>query len=705
MFISASTISPLPLSASRRTADRQELPLPRRLRPGPRPLPAVLTLVEADGPQRLDIVDETGKPLCAQILAPGRLEGVLLPPDAAGLVLNGTGAGAARLGYYPLEHWRLLLAALRQRTPGGFKGANRVARLMRRELKRVIWASPAAALMGLPAYKRFRQQHVGTFAPAAPADGATTVHFASGAATISLERLAACAAALARQTDRQFRWRVGVPEARLAREGAALKAAVGPHGELVATAGVSEAEALAAALAGIGEGLAVPLDADGTPTRDAVALIRAAVADHPDCDFLYTDEEGLDRFGQPEAPVFKPAFNRHLLQAMDYVGSLRVMRAERLRAFPLRPEFGGAALYDLTLRYLDGLPPAAIRHVPRVAWSGPARAPGFADEATARLAAGALSQRLSVPVETSANGRHLRPLYPLPEPAPLVSIIIPTRDRAGLLGTTLRTLIAATAYRPFELVIVDNGSVEPATFALFEEAARLWPATRIVRDDGDFNFSRLCNAGIAASRGDLLLLLNNDMEIVEPSWLGEMVALASLPATGIVGAKLLYPDRSLQHAGFIIGLRSGAGSHWFPHAGADAPGYRERLLVRQNLSAVTGACLMIRRDCLDAAGPLDEARFAEECNDVDLCLRARRAGFEVVFTPFARLIHHESASRGHATGKERPNRLAERARFEELWEMPTRTDPHFSPNLERDNEYALNAPAPRGSLAPRTDAI
>ncbi|OYX88781.1 MAG: hypothetical protein B7Y75_00130 [Azorhizobium sp. 35-67-5] len=302
-------------------------------------------------------------------------------------------------------------------------------------------------------------------------------------------------------------------------------------------------------------------------------------------------------------------------------------------------------------------------------------------------------------------GGAVRPHLSPPKERPLVSLIIPTRDRADLLGMALRSLIAMTAYRDFEIVIVDNGSVMPETFALFEEIKAIWPATQVVRDDGAFNYPRICNAGVAAARGEMICLLNNDIEVVEAEWLDEMVALASTPRTGIVGAKLLFPDRTLQHAGVVVGLFRYA-AHGFSHAAEDLPGPFGRLASRVNVSAVTGACLMISRACWDRIGPLDAERFAEDCNDIDLCLRARRAGYEVVWTPFACLIHHESASRGRRRTKAHRERLkAQRRRMEALWHTRTLVDPHYNPNLARSSLHAALAEAPEGPRDPRTDAI
>ncbi|OYW37586.1 MAG: hypothetical protein B7Z45_05430 [Azorhizobium sp. 12-66-6] len=328
--------------------------------------------------------------------------------------------------------------------------------------------------------------------------------------------------------------------------------------------------------------------------------------------------------------LFKPAFNRHLLRAVDYFGDLVALRTAHARAIGgARAYLPLAWRYDLLLRAAGALPPEAIRHIPRVAFGrrGAGGWTGFASADQAREAARALEDATGAPVEIRADLK-LRPHYRLPDVPPLVSFVIPTRDRADLMGMALRSLIAHTAYRNFEIVIVDNGSVEPETFALFAEIQAAWPRTIVVRDDGGFNYPRICNAGVDVASGELICLLNNDIEVVDPGWLHEMVSLAALPGTGIVGAKLLFPDRTLQHAGVIAGLFRYA-AHWFSHGAEDMAGHLGRLQARNNLSAVTGACLMISRACWDQIGPLDAERFAEDCNDIDLCLRARAGGFEL----------------------------------------------------------------------------
>lgn len=683
---------------------RFRLPFVLRMRAARDGLPLVVEARGAVFPLALTIRDRTGAIRGREMLAaPG--PGVIHLPAGGALIEVEDQSAALRLGYYPVHKVALKLHAFANGPfAGGFgprwKEAGVAARTLRGALRARLSASPARRSGEAAAYRAFRARFVEDFREVAAAQAAPRLSLLTDAADVAADRLARCARALAAQTDRTFEWIVVVPEDRKMAEGAALAAA---GAQVIASAAPTGGGRLAAALAASTGGLVLVLDAAGRPTRDAVALLRATFARHPDCGLAYADEERLDVAGAPLHGVFHPAFNRHLLEATGYLTACAALPRQDALRLGLAEADGTAAVFDLLLRQSRACGPARIRHVPRVAYGVEDRPPGFGPAAIGD-AARLLSEATGVPVEIT-SGRHLRPLYDAPSPAPLVSIVVPTRDRAALLGTALRTLIAGTEYRAFEIIIVDNGSVERETFALFDEIRAAWPATTVVRDDGGFNFPRICNLGVEAARGEMILLLNNDVEVVEPGWLSEMVALASLPGAGIVGAKLLFPDRTVQHAGAIVGLFRYA-DHWFAHSAADAPGYEDRLLARQNLSAVTAACLLIRRDVWDTIGPLDAERFAEDCNDIDLCLRARRAGFEVVVSPFALLIHHESASRGKKRAKAHRERLkAQRARMEAIWHNSTLVDPHYSPNLDRKSLFAAQARAPEGPRAARTDAV
>ncbi|MCL8385676.1 glycosyltransferase family 2 protein [Xanthobacter aminoxidans] len=695
-------IPPLWLKSAPAATGRAGFALPAvlRLRARRGALAIVLAGEGMDAPLPFTFATTTGGG-DGETLLPGVPTVALVPAGATRIEVEGAPADF-RLGYYPVHKVALKLHAFANGRfeglglPRRWKAAGVAARTLRGALNALVSAAPARRRAEAARYRAFRARFVGDFAEVPAPGAAPRLSLLTDGGSASAADLSACAAALAAQTDRTFEWVVALPPDA---PPALVQAATGAR---VVTAEGGPTQRRAAALAAAEGRLVLFLDAGAQPTRDAVALIRDAFAQHPDCALAYADEERLEDVGAPLQGVYHPAFNRHLMESSGYVRHFAALpRADALH-LGLDPAAGPAAVFDLLLRHASALPDARIRHVPRVAVGLKGHPPGFAPEEI-EAAAAALARLRGVGVDII--GRHLRPLYPTPATAPLVSIVVPTRDRAALLAVALRSLIARTAYRAFEIIIVDNGSVEPATFALFEEIKALWPATQVVRDDGDFNFPRICNLGVDAAQGEMILLLNNDVEVIEADWLDEMVALASLPGAGVVGAKLLFPDRTIQHAGVIAGLFRYA-DHWFAHSAADAPGYEDRLRVRQNLSAVTAACLLIRRDVWDAIGPLDAVRFAEDCNDIDLCLRARRAGFEVVWTPFATLLHYESASRGKKRSREHRARLkAQRARMEAIWHTATLVDPHYSPNLDRKSLFAAEAEAPEGPRTPRTGGV
>jgi GT2 family glycosyltransferase len=288
----------------------------------------------------------------------------------------------------------------------------------------------------------------------------------------------------------------------------------------------------------------------------------------------------------------------------------------------------------------------------------------------------------------------LRLRHPVPESPPLVSIVIPTRDRKDLLEQCIRGLDHTTHYRNFEIIIVDNDSREPDTKAYFK-ALTARADIRIIAAPGAFNYSRLINLGALQARGELLMALNNDIEAIEPGWLDELVGQVLRPGVGLVGALLLYPDRSVQHAGVVIGL-GGVAGHIFAKSEAGNPGYAVRIMVAQDMNAVTGACHIMRRDLFHRLGGFDEKHLAVAYNDIDFCLRVREAGLRVIYTPFAPLLHRHSASRGSDV---RPERLSsftwERDYMRMRWAHLMWDDPFFNPNLSLSGKKGRLATPPR----------
>lgn len=275
--------------------------------------------------------------------------------------------------------------------------------------------------------------------------------------------------------------------------------------------------------------------------------------------------------------------------------------------------------------------------------------------------------------------------WSLPVRKPTVSVIIATRDRLELLRTCVEGVLHATDYPALDVIIADNESVEPETLAYMKEAAAD-PRVQVVRWPHPFNYSAINNYAVRHAAGEYICLLNNDIEVIEPQWLTEMMREAVQPGVGAVGARLLYPDRSIQHAGVAIGIGNAAG-HAHRGLAEGEPGYFAQALIARGASAVTAACLVVRKDHFDAVGGLDEEHLAVAYNDVDLCLKLQELGLSNIYTPLATLIHHESKSRGLDFAPEHLERYMRELRvFQERWGTDRLVDPWHHPGLDRGSE-------------------
>ena len=294
---------------------------------------------------------------------------------------------------------------------------------------------------------------------------------------------------------------------------------------------------------------------------------------------------------------------------------------------------------------------------------------------------------------------HWRVRYALPPDPPLVSLIIPTRNCAALLRTCIGSLLGKTTYPNFEIIIVDNGSDAADALAYFEELRGR--GVKILRDDGPFNFSALNNRAARQASGQVLGFLNNDIEVIASDWLGEMVSHAIRPGVAAVGSMLYYPNDFVQHAGVVLGIagpriQCGVAGHAMKGAPRGATGSLNHLRLVKNYSAVTGACMVVRREIFEQLGGFNETSFAVAYNDVDFCLRARAAGFRNVWTPFAELYHHESASRGYENTPEKAARYErEFAHMRAKWAAVLDDDPAYNPNLTLVYEDFVVAWPPR----------
>ena len=425
---------------------------------------------------------------------------------------------------------------------------------------------------------------------------------------------------------------------------------------------ISEASNSALALAG-GEFVAL-LDHDDELARHALLLIAAAINGVPDAQVLYSDEDKLNVKGQRFDPHFKGDWNPDLLFSQNYVSHLGVYRRDLLqRIGGFRVGVEGSQDHDLLLRCLPHISGQQIVHVPSVLyhWRATegstalsAEEKQYSTDAGVRVLRDYFAQNGpdGVAVEEGLVPHTYRVIWPVPTPAPLVSLLIPTRDKREVLEVAVRSILDKTTYPNFEIVILDNGSVEPQTLQWFEAVQRNESRVRVLRYDLPFNYAAINNFGEKHARGSIIGLINNDVEVISPGWLTEMVGHVCRQDVGCVGAKLYYSDGTIQHGGVIIGI-GGVAGHSHKYAPANAYGYFSRLLLTQAVSAVTGACLLVRRDVYREVNGLDEQNLAIAFNDVDFCLKVRQAGYRSIWTPYAELYHHESVSRGSEDTPER----------------------------------------------------
>lgn len=424
-------------------------------------------------------------------------------------------------------------------------------------------------------------------------------------------------------------------------------------------------------------------------SRHAVAEITLALSRKPDTILLFTDEDWIDAHGNRDRPRFKANWDPDAQLGFDLVGRFSPMKREiALMAGGLRKDAGLAAHYALHCRVAELAGPLRILHLPSVLRHAAKQASASSQMASdyaaaARLVAkqaaadweGAMVEVEPAPLASWFN----RIRWPMPHPAPLVSILLPTRDRPELLEAAARGVLEQTDYPAIELLILDNGSVEPETALLFGRLAKD-PRVRIMPMPGPFNYSKLNNDGAAAACGEILLLLNNDIEMIGADWLREMVSLVSRPEIGCVGAKLLYADQRIQHAGINMAPHTGC-AHVGRLHGRDAPGDAGMLTITRTYSAVTAACLAIRADVFREVGGLDEDALRIGYNDVDLCLKVRDHGYRSVACPSALLFHMESVSRGPNDNPEKQAReKAENARIVGRYREIFLDDPYQNPN-------------------------
>ena len=414
-----------------------------------------------------------------------------------------------------------------------------------------------------------------------------------------------------------------------------------------------------------------------------------------DADFVYTDEIMFRETPEDAfAPQFKPDYAPDSLRSTNYINRLTVFKKCLMNATGYyRPECEGSQDYDMILRLTEHA--RNIVHIPKAlyyhrTYEGPAAGTANTETCTTDAAHKALGEHLEriglagAVSETRVSGVY-RIRYELVG-TPLVSILIPNYEHKEDLETCLNSVFEKTTYANFEIIIIENNSQSKEIFDYYEEIQKRWRNVKVVRWEEDFNYSAINNFGAAFASGEHLLLLNNDIKVITPDWIQEMLMFSQRSDVGAVGAMLYYPDDTIQHAGVILGI-CGVGGNSHKNFKRSDVGYMDRLVYAQNLTAVTAACLMLRRSVWNEMGGLDES-FRIAFNDMDLCMRIRKSGYLIVWTPFAELYHYESKSRGSDEYSAKRKRFEREAQqFQNRWSKALADgDPYYNPNLNRTRE-------------------
>ena len=425
-------------------------------------------------------------------------------------------------------------------------------------------------------------------------------------------------------------------------------------------------------------------------SEHALFWVADAINQNPNIGLIYSDEDKIDNSGKRLNPYFKCDWNVDLFYSHNLVGHLSVYRSDVLhKVNGFRIGFEGASDYDLALRLIELLDPEQVYHIPRILYHERVIENDLERSEGALLAGvNALNDHLK---RKKINARAeifdcgFRVFYETPSLPPMVSIIIPTRNGNELIQKCVQSITQKTTYPNYEILIIDNSSDDAAILKYFD-TVQIDHRVRVVRDDRPFNYSALNNAAVKLAKGDIIGLLNNDLEVISPEWLSEMVSIALQPKVGAVGARLWYPDNTLQHGGIILGI-GGVAGHSHKNFSYRARGYFGRAIFIQSFSAVTAACLVIRKSIYLQTGGLNETQLPVAFNDVDFCLRVREAGFRNVWTPYAELFHHESATRGYEDNPEKQARFKNEVTFmKQRWGDFLLNDPAYNPNLTLCNE-------------------
>lgn len=429
---------------------------------------------------------------------------------------------------------------------------------------------------------------------------------------------------------------------------------------------------------------------------EAKRLMGLFLQRHSQAKLVYADEDVIDHAGQRSQPAFKPDWNPDLFLAQDYISSCYMCRRswyeDNQRAFE---KYGDYLALTCLLPAMQG---DEIKHIPLVLahTEKQEQQSGLSYVQRARVMCKILPPGVSVEPGLMQGACRVR--NALPDSPPLVSLLIPTRDGLSILRPCVDSILRKTAYPNFEVLILDNQSQCPDTLGWLEEIQKD-SRVKVLPYNYPFNYSAINNFGASHAKGDVLGLINNDVEVISPGWLSEMVGHALRPEIGCVGAKLYYSNGQIQHGGVVLGLGDVAG-HAHRFLQSDDDGYQGRLKLVQNYSAVTAACLVVRREVFEKVGGLNEEHLTVAYNDVDFCLRVLEAGYRNLWTPYAELYHHESISRGEDNTPEKQLRYEKEVNYmKSVWGDKLENDPCYNPNLSlRREDFSLCEFASKGGF-------
>ena len=446
------------------------------------------------------------------------------------------------------------------------------------------------------------------------------------------------------------------------------------------------------------------LDHDDELSPLALFEVVKVLNEHPEADFIYSDEDKISERGRRQLPFFKPDWSPDLFLSMMYTCHLGVYRKEIIEGLGgFRAGYDGSQDYDLVLRLIEATSPEKIFHIPKILyhWRMLKGSAAYHQEEKQYAHAAGKKALMDYMQRNGLAGEVCDGIAPglyrlkrsIPN-QPKICLVIPFKDKGALLQRCLESIFHKTDYHNYEIILINNQSTEAETFKYLEKIQKN-PLVTVHDFNKEFNYSEIINFGVDQAKSNYILCLNNDIEVINSAWLSAMVEHIQRAEVGVVGAKLFYPDDTIQHAGVIIGLGGSVG-HAFQFFPRDHGGYADFLHVTRNCSAVTGACMLFKKDLFRRVGGFDARHFPINYNDIDFCLKIRELGYLVVWTPYAQLYHLESATRGlkhlmsHLKSPLYGSFAAETAHFQKRWGRYIEHDPYYNPNLTRKRpNYAL----------------